>query len=496
MSTNEEIGIKINYGQEMIYENLFGIPVSLKTAPEGNYLERFRETATIIKRKVTVRTRKLIARGSILYKNSDKEYLQQQNNENDRRKLQRIRKLENKNQKNWNAEDQDNFIENKDHEPVSLKTAPEGNYLERFRETATIIKRKVTVRTRKLIARGSILYKNSDKEYLQQQKKLERRRPRQLYREQRPRVNLNQVLEEINWNIRSRENSLTRSPVSFSVQTSVETTRENSPEQSNDEESGSELSEREFQERVREFENYRTRTIEEARRSRRSRRNKKLERRRPRQLYREQRPRVNLNQVLEEINWNIRSRENSLTRSPVSFSVQTSVETTRENSPEQSNDEESGSELSEREFQERVREFENYRTRTIEEARRSRRSRRNSNNNQPLEIVEEENIEEQELGGLREYLQEFEIEIEQEENNEEPIVENNIMDILALRSKKFRGDGTQDPVEWLKNYEKTARMNGWTDDQKKERIYTVLDDAADEWYNEIYTATYGDEENG
>ncbi|RHZ55366.1 hypothetical protein Glove_416g36 [Diversispora epigaea] len=190
-----------------------------------------------------------------------------------------------------------------------------------------------------------------------------------------------------------------------------------------------------------------------------------------------------------------KSRENSLTRSPVSFSVQTSVETTRENSPEQSNDEESGSELSEREFQERVREFENYRTRTIEEARRSRKSRRNSNNNQPLEIVEEENIEEQELGGLREYLQEFEIEIEQEENNEEPIVENNIMDILALRSKKFRGDGTQDPVEWLKNYEKTARMNGWTDDQKKERIYTVLDDAADEWYNEIYTATYGDEGN-
>ncbi|RHZ50775.1 hypothetical protein Glove_492g28 [Diversispora epigaea] len=218
---------------------------------------------------------------------------------------------------------------------------------------------------------------------------------------------------------------------------------------------------------------------------------KKLERRRSRQLYREQRPRVNLNQVLEEINWNIRSRENSLTRSPVSFSVQTSVETTRENSPEQSNDEESGSELSEREFQERVREFENYRTRTIEEARRSRRSRRNSNNNQPLEIVEEENIEEQELGGLREYLQEFEIEIEQEENNEEPIVENNIMDILALRSKKFRGNGTQDPVEWLKNYEKTARMNGWTDDQKKERIYTVLDDTADEWYNEIYTQTYG-----
>ncbi|RHZ79356.1 hypothetical protein Glove_149g66 [Diversispora epigaea] len=34
-------------------------------------------------------------------------------------------------------------------------------------------------------------------------------------------------------------------------------------------------------------------------------------------------------------------------------------------------------------------------------------------------------------------------------------------------------------------------MNGWTDDQKKERIYTVLDDAADEWYNEIYTITYG-----
>ncbi|RHZ70968.1 hypothetical protein Glove_264g57 [Diversispora epigaea] len=71
------------------------IPVSLKTAPEGNHLERFR--------------------------------------------------------------------------PVSLKTAPEGNHLERFRETATIIKRKVTVRTRELIARGSILYKNSDKEYLQQQ---------------------------------------------------------------------------------------------------------------------------------------------------------------------------------------------------------------------------------------------------------------------------------------------------------------------------------------
>ncbi|RHZ63035.1 hypothetical protein Glove_333g13 [Diversispora epigaea] len=154
--------------------------------------------------------------------------------------------------------------------------------------------------------------------------------------------------------------------------------------------------------------------------------------------------------ALEEINWNIRSRENSLTRSPVSFSVQTSVDTTRENSPEQSNDEES---------------------------------------------VEEENIEEQELGGLREYLQEFEDEEEQEENNIEPIVENNIMDILALRSRKFRGDGTQDPVEWLKNYEKTARMNGWTDDQKKERIYTVLDDAADKWYNEIYTATYGNGDN-
>ncbi|RHZ88372.1 hypothetical protein Glove_23g191 [Diversispora epigaea] len=190
-----------------------------------------------------------------------------------------------------------------------------------------------------------------------------------------------------------------------------------------------------------------------------------------------------------------KSRENSLTRSPVFFSIQTSVDTTRENSPEQSNDEESGSELSEREFQERVREFENYRTGTIEEARRIRRSRRTSNNNQPLEIVEEENIEEQELGGLREYLQEFEIEQEQEENNEEPIVGNNIMDILALRSKKFRGDRTQDPVEWLKNYEKTAKMNGWTEDQRKERIYTVLDDAADEWYNEIYTATYGDEGN-
>ncbi|RHZ51443.1 hypothetical protein Glove_478g96 [Diversispora epigaea] len=145
---------------------------------------------------------------------------------------------------------------------------------------------------------------------------------------------------------------------------------------------------------------------------------KKLERRRSRQLYREQRPRLNLNQALEEINWNIRSRENSLTRLPVSFSVQTSVETTRENFPEQSNDEESE------------------------------------------EIVEEENIEEQELGGLREYLQEFEIEEEreiQEENNKEPIIENN--------------------------------------DQRKERIYTVLDDAVDKWYNEIYTATYRNDKN-
>ncbi|RHZ79363.1 hypothetical protein Glove_149g65 [Diversispora epigaea] len=167
---------------------------------------------------------------------------------------------------------------------------------------------------------------------------------------------------------------------------------------------------------------------------------KKLERRRSRQLYREQRPRLNLNQALEEINWNIRSRENSLTRSPVSFSIQTSVETTRENSPERSNNEESGSELSEKEFEERVRDFKCYRTRTIEEARRSRRSRRNSNNNQPLEEIAEENIEKQELGGLREYLQE--LEIEQEENNVEPIVENNIMDILALRSRKFREDGT------------------------------------------------------
>ncbi|RHZ86064.1 hypothetical protein Glove_55g33 [Diversispora epigaea] len=61
-------------------------------------------------------------------------------------------------------------------------------------------------------------------------------------------------------------------------------------------------------------------------------------------------------------------------------------------------------------------------------------------------------IEEQELGGLREYLQEFEI--EQEENNEESIVENNIMDILALRSKKFKGDGTQDPM--------IQQMNGTT----------------------------------
>ncbi|RHZ82490.1 hypothetical protein Glove_109g339 [Diversispora epigaea] len=186
--------------------------------------------------------------------------------------------------------------------------------------------------------------------------------------------------------------------------------------------------------------------------------------RRSRQLYREQRPQLNLNQTLEEINWNIRTRENSLTKSPVSFSVQTSIDTTRENSPEQSND---------------------------ENLKKDRRSRRNSNNNQPLEIVEEENIEEQKLGGLREYLQEFEIEQEiQRENNIEPIVENNIMDILALRSRKFKGDGTQDPVEWLKNYEKMARMNGWTDDQKKERIYTVLDDAADKWYNEIYTITY------
>ncbi|RHZ55375.1 hypothetical protein Glove_416g22 [Diversispora epigaea] len=190
---------------------------------------------------------------------------------------------------------------------------------------------------------------------------------------------------------------------------------------------------------------------------------KKLEHRRSRQLYKKQRSRLNLNQALEEINWNIRTKENSLTRSPVSFSVQTSVDTTRENSPEQSNDEESGSELNEKELEER-----------------------------PLEeIVEEEKIEEQELGGLREYLQEFEI--EQEEDNEEPIIENNIMDILAFRSKKFKGDGTQDPVEWLENYEKTARINRWIEDQRKERIYTVLDDAADEWYNEIYTATYGNE---
>ncbi|RHZ62049.1 hypothetical protein Glove_344g65 [Diversispora epigaea] len=220
----------------------------------------------------------------------------------------------------------------------------------------------------------------------------------------------------------------------------------------------------------------------------------KLERKRSRQFYRKQRPRLNLNQALEKINWNIRTKENSLTRSPVSFSVQTSVKTTRENSPEQSNDEELGSELNEKEFEKRVREFERYKTRTIEEARRSRRSGRNSNNNQPLEIVEEENIEEPELVGLREYLQEFEI--EQEENNEEPIIENNnVMDILALRLRKFRGNGTQNPVEWLKNYEKTARMNGWTDDQRKKRIYTVLNDAVDEWYNEIYTATYRNQDD-
>src|SRR5204863_8016461 len=112
--------------------------------------------------------------------------------------------------------------------------------------------------------------------------------------------------------------------------------------------------------------------------------------------------------------------------------------------PVQTNDEESGSELSEREFEERVREFERYRNQTIQEARQDRRTRRNSNNNQTLEnIVEEENEVNQDIEELRNYFREFNVEEleNQEQNNEELIPENNnvqTMDLLTFRTRKFK----------------------------------------------------------
>jgi hypothetical protein len=136
-----------------------------------------------------------------------------------------------------------------------------------------------------------------------------------------------------------------------------------------------------------------------------------------------------------------------------------------------------------------------------------KRSRRDSNN-QPLEIISErsnetdyeqpyneetihwwmnnlENNNELENNNIlieQEYSSDEEIEQIQIPNINNPVVMNSEI----VKPTKFFGNGTQDPIDWLKKFDKAARVNGWNENLRREKLYGFLEDQAEDWYLETY----------
>ena len=61
---------------------------------------------------------------------------------------------------------------------------------------------------------------------------------------------------------------------------------------------------------------------------------------------------------------------------------------------------------------------------------------------------------------------------------------------MLLRIEPFRGDGTQDPLTWLDDFNRAAQANKWNLARKKDILAAFLRDNAEEW-----TATVANYDN-
>jgi hypothetical protein len=76
-----------------------------------------------------------------------------------------------------------------------------------------------------------------------------------------------------------------------------------------------------------------------------------------------------------------------------------------------------------------------------------------------------------------------------------PIINNPvIMNPEIIKPTKFFGNGTQDPIDWLKKFDKAARVNGWNENLRREKLYGFLEDQAEDWYLETYVQGGEDDE--
>ena len=65
---------------------------------------------------------------------------------------------------------------------------------------------------------------------------------------------------------------------------------------------------------------------------------------------------------------------------------------------------------------------------------------------------------------------------------------------MLLRVDPFKGDGTQDPLTWIENFNKATQANKWNLARKKDILAAFLRDNADNWTTTV--ADYNDRGTG
>ena len=65
---------------------------------------------------------------------------------------------------------------------------------------------------------------------------------------------------------------------------------------------------------------------------------------------------------------------------------------------------------------------------------------------------------------------------------------------MLLRVDPFKGDGTQDPLIWIENFNKAIQANKWNLARKKDILAAFLRDNANDWTTTV--ADYNDKGNG
>jgi len=78
---------------------------------------------------------------------------------------------------------------------------------------------------------------------------------------------------------------------------------------------------------------------------------------------------------------------------------------------------------------------------------------------------------------------------------------NRLVDTLGTAEKSlfkivpFKGDGTEDPVDWINEFERAAVANGWSEARKLAIAQAYMKDNAEDWLKglgNLYFESYDD----